>query len=121
VLPHADARVGDAEIDPDRRTLALGHRRRKRSNRRRESKLVEELEELGNSQGIWVVGFSSATGLGSKEAGARRFRLSTLVILYIHPLKVIFRPSHHKIYNFPASIHPLYHPLSTVGPTCHFI
>ena len=23
VLPHADARVGGAEIDPDRRTLAL--------------------------------------------------------------------------------------------------
>jgi hypothetical protein len=25
VLPHADARVGGAEIDPDRRTLALRH------------------------------------------------------------------------------------------------
>ena len=25
VLPHADARVGGAEIDPDRRTLALCH------------------------------------------------------------------------------------------------
>jgi hypothetical protein len=36
--------------------------------------------------------------------------------LYIHPLKEIFHPSHHKIYSFPASIHPLYPPLSTVGP-----
>jgi hypothetical protein len=45
---------------------------------------VEELEELGNSQGIWVVGFSSATGLGSKEAGAWGFRLSALIILYIY-------------------------------------
>jgi hypothetical protein len=35
--------------------------------------------------------------------------------LYIHPLEGIFHPSHHKIYSFPASIHPLYHPLSTVG------
>jgi hypothetical protein len=48
-------------------------------------------------------------------------RLSTLMRLYIHPLKGIFHPSHHKIYSFPAFIHPLYYPLSTVGPTCHFI
>jgi hypothetical protein len=41
--------------------------------------------------------------------------------LYIHPLKGIFYPSHHKIYSFLVSIHPLYHPLSTVGLTCHFI
>jgi hypothetical protein len=48
-------------------------------------------------------------------------RLSVLIDLYIHPLKGIFHPSHYKIYSFPASIHPLYHPLSTVGPTYHFI
>jgi hypothetical protein len=48
-------------------------------------------------------------------------RLSALIILYIHHLKGIFRPSHHKIYSFPASIHPLYHPLFAVGLTCHFI
>jgi hypothetical protein len=36
--------------------------------------------------------------------------------LYIHHLKVIFHPSHHKIYSFSASIHPLYHSLSTMGP-----
>jgi hypothetical protein len=36
--------------------------------------------------------------------------------LYIYPLKEIFHSSHHKIYSFPASIHPLYHPLSIVGP-----
>jgi hypothetical protein len=41
--------------------------------------------------------------------------------LYIHPLKGIFHPSHHKIYSFPTSIHPLYHSLSTVGPIYHFI
>jgi hypothetical protein len=35
--------------------------------------------------------------------------------LYIYPLKRIFHPSHHKIYSFPALIHPLYHPSSTVG------
>jgi hypothetical protein len=45
----------------------------------------------------------------------------SLMDLYIHPLKGILHPSHHKIYSFPASIHPLYHPLSTVRPTCHFI
>jgi hypothetical protein len=43
-------------------------------------------------------------------------RLSALMDLYIHPLKGIFHPSHRKIYSFPAFIHPLYHPLSTVGP-----
>jgi hypothetical protein len=48
-------------------------------------------------------------------------RLPALMNLYIHPLKVIFHPSHHKIYSFPALIPPLYHPPSTVGHTCHFI
>jgi hypothetical protein len=48
-------------------------------------------------------------------------RLSALIDLYIYPLKGIFHPSHHKIYSFSASIHPLYHPLSTVGSTYHFI
>jgi hypothetical protein len=43
-------------------------------------------------------------------------RLSALIDLYIHPLKGILHPSHHKIYSFPVSIHPLYHPLSTIGP-----
>jgi hypothetical protein len=51
----------------------------------------------------------------------RALRLSTLMDLYIHSLKEIFHPSHYKIYNFPVSIHPLYHPLSTMGPTCHFV
>jgi hypothetical protein len=46
VLPHADARVGGAEIDPDRRTLALRHchQRIALSNERRDPKLVAELE-----------------------------------------------------------------------------
>jgi hypothetical protein len=35
--------------------------------------------------------------------------------LYIHPLKEIFHPSHHKIYSFPVLIHSLCHPPSTVG------
>jgi hypothetical protein len=48
-------------------------------------------------------------------------RLSTLMNLYIHHLKEIFHPSHHKIYSFLASIRPLYHPLFTMGPTYHFI
>jgi hypothetical protein len=48
-------------------------------------------------------------------------RLSAFIDLYIHPLKGIFHPSHHKIYSFPVSIHHLYHPLFTVGLTCHFI
>jgi hypothetical protein len=46
-------------------------------------------------------------------------RLSTLMNLYIHPLKGIFHPSHHKIYSFPALIHPLYPTLYIMGPTCH--
>jgi hypothetical protein len=48
-------------------------------------------------------------------------RLPALFNLYIHPLKGIFYPSHQKIYSFSALIHSLYHPLSTMGPTCHFI
>jgi hypothetical protein len=44
-------------------------------------------------------------------------RLSALMNLYIHSLEGIFHPSHHKIYSFPAPIHLLYHPLSTVGST----
>jgi hypothetical protein len=55
------------------------------------------------------------------EASATGLRLSALMHFYIHPLKEIFYPSHHKIYSFPVSIYPLYHPLSTVGPTHHFI
>jgi hypothetical protein len=42
-------------------------------------------------------------------------RLPALMNLYIHSLKGIFHPSHHKIYSFPAFIPPLYHPPSTVG------
>jgi hypothetical protein len=51
--------------------------------------------------------------------GSRRtaeFILPALFDLYIHPLKGIFHPSHHKIYSFPALIHSLYPTLSTVGP-----
>ena len=47
VLPHADARVGGAEIDPDRRSLALGHCHRNRlleREKKKESKLAGELE-----------------------------------------------------------------------------
>jgi hypothetical protein len=47
---------------------------------------------------------------------SRVFRLPALFDGYIHPLKRIFHSSHHKIYSFSALIHPLYHPLSTVGP-----
>jgi hypothetical protein len=46
-------------------------------------------------------------------------RLPALFDLYIHLLKGIFHPSHHKIYSFSTLIHYLYHSLSTVGPTCH--
>jgi fumarate reductase subunit D len=42
-------------------------------------------------------------------------RLPVLFNLYIHPLKGIFHPSHHKIYSFLTLIHSLYHNLSTVG------
>jgi hypothetical protein len=45
-----------------------------------------------------------------------QLRLSALFDLYIHPLKRILHPSHHKIYGFPALIHSLYHTLSTMGP-----
>jgi hypothetical protein len=54
-------------------------------------------------------------------SAVHQVRLSALMDLYIHPLKGIFHPSQHKIYSFSASIHLLYHPLSTVGFTCHFI
>jgi hypothetical protein len=61
-----------------------------------------------------------AHALAHDVRAAGVIRLSALIDLYIHPLKGIFY-SHHKIYSFSASIHPLYHPLSTVGSTCHFI
>jgi hypothetical protein len=43
-----------------------------------------------------------STGI-SLEVGTK---LSALIILYIHHLKGIFCPSHHKIYSFPAWPHP---------------
>jgi hypothetical protein len=49
------------------------------------------------------------------------FRLSALMDLYIHPLYVLVSKILSSILNSPAPIHPLYHPLSTLGPTCHFI
>jgi hypothetical protein len=44
-------------------------------------------------------------------------RLSALMDLYIHPLYVLVIKILSSILNSPATIHPL----STVGPTCHFI
>jgi hypothetical protein len=55
---------------------------------------------------------------------ALRLRLPALMDLYIHPLYILVSKILSSILNFPASIHPLYHLLSTlftVGPTCHFI
>jgi hypothetical protein len=48
-------------------------------------------------------------------------RLSALMILYFHPLYVLVIKILSSILISPALIHPLYHPLSTVGPICHFI
>jgi hypothetical protein len=48
-------------------------------------------------------------------------RLSALMHLYIHPLYVLVSKILFSILNSSAHIHPLYHPLSTVGPTYHFI
>jgi hypothetical protein len=72
-------------------------------------------------------------GAGPKVAGGRvermrtapLLRLSALIILYIHPLKGIFRPSHHKIYNFPhlsilcITLYPLWDPLVTLSKYIH--
>jgi hypothetical protein len=44
------------------------------------------------------------------------FRLSALIDLYIHPLKGPVIKILSSIPNSPASIHPLYHPLSTWDP-----
>jgi hypothetical protein len=41
--------------------------------------------------------------------------------LYIHHLYVLVSQILSYILNSLAPIHPLYHPLSTVGLTCHFI
>jgi hypothetical protein len=49
------------------------------------------------------------------------FRLSALMDLYIHPLYVLVSKILSSILNSSAPIHPLYHPLSTVGPTYYFI
>jgi hypothetical protein len=61
-------------------------------------------------------------GSCARERGvvqAQRVRLSALMNLYIHPLYVLVSKILSSILNSPALIHPLYHPLSTVGPTCH--
>jgi hypothetical protein len=42
------------------------------------------------------------------------FRLPALMDLYIHPLYVLVSKILSSILNSPASIHPLYHPLSTL-------
>jgi hypothetical protein len=47
--------------------------------------------------------------------------LCALMHLCIHPLYVLVSNILSSIFNFFTLIHPLYHPLSTVGPTCHFI
>jgi hypothetical protein len=49
------------------------------------------------------------------------FRLSALMILYFHPLYILVIKIISSILISPAPIHPLYHPLSTVRLTCHFI
>jgi hypothetical protein len=41
--------------------------------------------------------------------------------LYIHPLYVLVSKILSSILNSTTPIHHLYHPLSTMGPTCHFI
>jgi hypothetical protein len=51
----------------------------------------------------------------------RSIRLSILMNLYIYSLYILVIKILSSISNSPAFIHPLYHPLSTVGPTCHFI
>jgi hypothetical protein len=48
-------------------------------------------------------------------------RLSALMDLYIHPLYILVIKILSSILNSSTSIYPLYHLLSTVGPTCHFI
>jgi hypothetical protein len=48
-------------------------------------------------------------------------RLSALMDLYIHSLYVLVIKILSSIPKSSAPIHPLYHPLSIVGPTCHFI
>jgi hypothetical protein len=64
---------------------------------------------------VWHMTRSTVHTLANCHCPVLRLRLSALRDLYIHPLKEIFYSSHHKIYSFPASIHPLYHPLSIVG------
>jgi hypothetical protein len=45
-------------------------------------------------------------------------RLSALMDLYIHPLYVLVSKILSFVLKSSALIHPLYHPLSTVGSTC---
>jgi hypothetical protein len=46
---------------------------------------------------------------------------TSLMNLYIHLLYILVIKILSSISNSPALIYPIYHPLSTVGPTCHFI
>jgi hypothetical protein len=69
----------------------------------------------------WPLRVSPLQSSTRESSSVQALRLSALMDFYIHPLKEIFHPSHHKIYSFPASIRPLYHSLSTMGPTCHFV
>jgi hypothetical protein len=43
------------------------------------------------------------------------------MILYFYPLYILVIKILSSILISPTPIHPLYHPLSTVGPTYHFI
>jgi hypothetical protein len=71
------------------------------------------------------IGLNGTGGGGYEVHSAKiRLRLSALMDLYIHPLYVLVSKILSSILNSSASIHPLYHPLSTlstVGFTCHFI
>jgi hypothetical protein len=88
----------------------------------------------GQSKGfglvLWLVGCPNCTEirhLSTREPpkgrgrGLAPTRLSALVILYFHPLYILVIKILSSIFISPALIHPLYHPLSTVGPTYHFI
>jgi hypothetical protein len=58
---------------------------------------------------------------GRSWPGRLPFRLSALTILYFHSLYILVIKILSYILNSSAPIHSLYHPLSTMGSTYHFI
>jgi hypothetical protein len=103
-------------------------RRGKTSILEHRKNIISSLHEILQQQGCCRDSESTTAGLqvgeATWEAGGRTtqsIRLSAFMILYFYPLYILIIKILFSILIFFALIHPLYHHLSTVGLTYHFI